>query len=79
MSKPSLKGCDPIGCNLTYQVDISYPLALVKAVFRLGGQKTQLDCSPRGLDSDTTGLYEHSQGYSRLVTMYFFVIVTARS
>lgn len=52
---PGLEGCIQPGF-LTNQVDISFPLALTKAVFCQGGQKIQLDCGHRGLGSNTTGV-----------------------
>lgn len=41
---------------LFYQVDFGFPLALVSAVFRMGGQKSQLDCGHRGMHFDTVAL-----------------------
>lgn len=41
---------------LFYQVDFTFPLALVSAIFRLGWQKNQLDCGHRGMGFDTIAL-----------------------
>lgn len=52
MTKPRPQGPQSSPGFLNYQVDDSFPLALVKSVFCPGRQKPQLDCGPRGLGSD---------------------------